>query len=169
MSVLSHEIDTSLQELGTISTNWGTKVMRHFHIEMSIPYPCVTLCYPLCMTGCAPAYLTSKFIERSAVSTRTTRNKYHVEDTTLLHQHKFTALFFSAHRTRTAPIYWRWAALPFADQTLRLRFRAASGQRSFENRGTCLWNKLEPGLKLSESVKSFNCQLRRLLLDTAFS
>ena len=48
--------------------------MRHIHIEMSIPYPCVTLCYPLYMTGCAPAYLTSKFIERSAVSTRITRN-----------------------------------------------------------------------------------------------
>ena len=27
-----------------------------------------------CMTGCAPAYLTSKFVKRSAVSTRTTRN-----------------------------------------------------------------------------------------------
>ena len=48
--------------------------MRHFHIEMSIPCPCVTLCYPLCMTGCAPAYLTSKFIERSAFSKRKTRN-----------------------------------------------------------------------------------------------
>ena len=27
-----------------------------------------------CMTGYAPAYLTSKFVKRSAVSTRTTRN-----------------------------------------------------------------------------------------------
>ena len=35
------------------------------------------------------------------------------------HQHKFTALFFSPHSTSTAHICWRWAALPFADQTFR--------------------------------------------------
>ena len=37
------------------------------------------------------------------------------------HQHKFTALFFSPHSTNTAHICWRWAALPFADQTFRFR------------------------------------------------
>ena len=37
----------------------------------------------------------------------------------LYHQHKFTALFFSAHSTSTAHICWRWAVLPFADQTFR--------------------------------------------------
>ena len=42
----------------------------------------------------------------------------------LCHQHKFTALFFSAHSTSTAHICWRWAVLPFADQTFRfLDFR----------------------------------------------
>ena len=41
----------------------------------------------------------------------------------LYHQHKFTALFFSAHSTSTAHICWRWAVLPFADQTFRFRFR----------------------------------------------
>ena len=39
----------------------------------------------------------------------------------LYHQHKFTALFFSAHSTSTAHICWRWAVLPFADQTFRFR------------------------------------------------
>ena len=39
------------------------------------------------------------------------------------HQHKFTALFFSAHSTSTAHICWRWAVLLFADQTFRFRFR----------------------------------------------
>ena len=157
MSVLSHEIDTSLKELGTISTNWGTKVMRHFHIEMSIPYPCVTLCYPLCMTGCAPAYLTSKFIERSTVSTRTTRNSNMLRIPLFCTSTNSPRCFFSAHKTSTAPICWRWAALPFADQTFRFRFRTVSGQRSFEYRPTSLWNKLHPELKLSKSVKSFNC------------
>ena len=39
----------------------------------------------------------------------------------LYHQHKFTALFFSAHSTSTAHICWRWVVLPFADQTFRFR------------------------------------------------
>ena len=39
----------------------------------------------------------------------------------LYHQHKFTALFFSAHSTSTAHICWRWSVLPFADQTFRFR------------------------------------------------
>ena len=39
------------------------------------------------------------------------------------HQHKFTALFFSAHSTSTAHIGWRWAVLLFVDQTFRFRFR----------------------------------------------
>ena len=43
----------------------------------------------------------------------------------------------------------------------------AKGPSNIE--GRAFRNKLEPGLKLSESVKSFNCQLGRLLLDTAFS
>ena len=41
----------------------------------------------------------------------------------LYHQHKFTALFFSAHSTSTAHICWRWAVLSFADQTFRFRFK----------------------------------------------
>ena len=41
----------------------------------------------------------------------------------LYHQPKFTALFFSAHSTSTAHICWRWAVLPFADQTFRFRFK----------------------------------------------
>ena len=48
-------------------------------------------------------------------------------------------------------------------------FLTASGQRSFEYRATSLWDKLQPELKLSESVKSFKRQLRRLLLDASFS
>ena len=40
----------------------------------------------------------------------------------LYHQHKLTALFFSAHSTSTPHICWRWAVLPFADQTFRFRF-----------------------------------------------
>ena len=43
----------------------------------------------------------------------------------LYHQHKFTTLFFSAHSTSKAHICWRWAALPFADQTFWFRFRFA--------------------------------------------
>ena len=30
-------------------------------------------------------------------------------------------------------------------------FRIASGQRTFQNRGTSLWNELQPALKLSQS------------------
>ena len=41
----------------------------------------------------------------------------------LYHQHKFTPLFFSAHSTSKAHICWRWAVLPFADQTFRFRFK----------------------------------------------
>ena len=37
------------------------------------------------------------------------------------HQHKFNALCFSTQSTSTAHICWRWAVLPFADQTLRFR------------------------------------------------
>ena len=48
-------------------------------------------------------------------------------------------------------------------------FRTASGQRSFEYRATSLWKKLQPELKLSESVKSFKRQLRQLLLDASYS
>ena len=47
--------------------------------------------------------------------------------------------------------------------------RTASGQRSFEYRATSLWNKLQPELKLSESIKSFKRQLGRLFLDAPFS
>ena len=39
----------------------------------------------------------------------------------IYHQHKFTALFFSAHSRSTAHICWRWDALPFADHTFRFR------------------------------------------------
>ena len=46
--------------------------------------------------------------------------------------------------------------------------RTARGQRSLELRATSLWNKLQPELKLSEFVKSFKRQPRRLLLDASF-
>ena len=42
----------------------------------------------------------------------------------LYHQHKLTALFFSTRSTSTAHICWRWAALPFADETFRFRCSA---------------------------------------------
>ena len=45
MSVVSYVIDSTVQEIGTICTK-GTKVLRHFHIEISIPSPCVTLPLP---------------------------------------------------------------------------------------------------------------------------
>ena len=167
MSVLSHEIDTSLKELGTISTNWGSKLTRHFHIEMSIHY-LVLLCNTPVHDWVCSSVLSIKVHRKIGRFDKDNQELENVHNTTFPHQYKFTALFFSAHSTSTAPICWRWAALPFADQTFRLRFRAASGQRSFEYRATFLWSKLLPELKLSESVKSFNRQLTRLLLDTAF-
>ena len=36
---------------------------------------------------------------------------------------EYTALFFSANSTSTGHICWRWAVLPFADQTFRFRFK----------------------------------------------
>ena len=40
--------------------------------------------------------------------------------------------FFSAQSTSTAHICWRWAALPFADQTFRFRFKSVRIQRRIQ-------------------------------------
>ena len=49
------------------------KDLRWLPVKQQLYFRLAVLVFK-CMTGYAPAYLTSKFVKRSAVSTRTTRN-----------------------------------------------------------------------------------------------
>ena len=77
----------------------------------------------------------------------------------LYHQHKLTALFFSAHSTSTAHICWRWAVLPFADQTFRFRFKTYivfSRQNLFFTCIALRWLNSWLFLETSGSFSNFN-------------
>ena len=47
-------------------------------------------------------------------------------------------------------------------------FRTASGQRTFQDRATSLWNELQPALKLGASVTNVKRLLRKQLLNDCF-
>ena len=68
--------------------------MGHFPIEMSIPYPCVTLCYPPVHDWVCCSIPNIKVHRKIGRFDKDNQELEHVENTSLLHQHKFTALFF---------------------------------------------------------------------------
>ena len=74
----------------------------------------------------------------------------------IYHQYKFTAMFFSAHSTSAAHICWKWATLPFADQTFKFRRKvkksnivANASRLQNKLRHKTGWLKQEHGKKFS--------------------